>query len=422
MKTKKEIQTLPLGWQWKKLGVASDIFNGSTPDTNIPEYWDGNILWATPTDIGKLVSNDIEILDTERKITEKGLDSCSTTKLPPGTVLMTSRAPVGNLAIAGKPLCTNQGFKSFVPKEGLDSRYLYFILQHYVPTFRKISHGNTFTEITKEMLQDFYIPMPIDVKDQRKLADHIETKMAECYRISQAAEKQYRIAQKLFQTIINQEITKVGPPEGHLLDVLRSSPMSGWPLAYGNELTGVPFLTLTAVLNFKYDGTQVKFTDIPLDERSDYWAQPGDIFMSRSNTPELVGHAALYDGTPPRVVFPDLLIRLQTDINKADVRFVHYWLMCQAARSYITTNARGSSGTMKKITLEMVKKIPFPSHVAREEQERIANEIDQKSGVSTKIFTAAEILSEAANALPHSLLNEAFGNFSQPTEDRTCLE
>ena len=201
------------------------------------------------------------------------------------------------------------------------------------------------------------------------------------------------------------------------MDVLRSVPTSGWPHAYGNKSEGVPFLTLTAVLNFKYDGTQVKYTDKSVDQNGGYWAQPGDIFMSRSNTPDLVGQAAIYDGTPARVIFPDLLIRLQLDTNKADLRFVHYWLMSQAARNYITSNARGSSGTMKKITLEMVRVIPFSSNLGREQQQHIANGINRKVVIAKNLLAATELQIEAVNALPNSFLNETFGGFVPPVED-----
>jgi type I restriction enzyme S subunit len=202
--TQRTMRPLPSGWEWRKLGKVAKIINGSTPDTNQPEFWDGDILWVTPTDVGRLTT--IEIFDTERKITQAGLDSCSATMLPAGAVLMTSRAPVGNLAIAGKPLCTNQGFKSFVPKEGLNNRYLYFALQYFVPDLQKISHGNTFTEITKEMLMDFYVPIPIEEKEQQRIASCLEAQMAEAQRLHHAAERQLGSAISLPQNIVNHEL------------------------------------------------------------------------------------------------------------------------------------------------------------------------------------------------------------------------
>ena len=209
-KTHTAIRPLPSTWQWKKLGKICRILNGSTPSTSNPEYWDGDILWATPTDIGRL--QEIELCDTERKITKAGLDSCSVTLLPVGTVLMTSRAPVGNLAIAGKEMCTNQGFKSFIPNQGLYNRYLYFLLIFYVPVFQRISHGNTFTEITKEMLRDFYLPVPVDENEQREIATRLEAQMVEIQRLSWAAERQIEAISALSNTALRDIFGGFSPP------------------------------------------------------------------------------------------------------------------------------------------------------------------------------------------------------------------
>jgi type I restriction enzyme S subunit len=196
---------LPEGWRWVKLGGkngVTNIVNGSTPSTDVSEYWNGDILWATPTDFGNLRSIYIE--DTERKITQAGLDSCSTTLLPVGTVLLTSRAPVGNLAIAKKPMCTNQGFKSFVPKESVSSLYLYFAINKIVPEIQKISHGNTFTEITKELVSDFKIPLPPTLDDQIAIANELERKMEEIEKMRQAADKQLEAVEALPGAILRE--------------------------------------------------------------------------------------------------------------------------------------------------------------------------------------------------------------------------
>lgn len=188
---KNEKRQLPKGWTWAKLGGKNgiaEIINGSTPSTDEPAFWNGDILWATPTDFGKLDSIYIE--DTERKITLAGLESCSTKLLPAGTVILTSRAPVGNIAISKKPLCTNQGFKSFVPKEGIHGPYLYFAIKMIVPDIQKQSHGNTFVEITKDLIKHFEIPLPPTLDDQIAIANEIEKKMAEVENMRQAALRQ----------------------------------------------------------------------------------------------------------------------------------------------------------------------------------------------------------------------------------------
>jgi type I restriction enzyme S subunit len=105
------------------LSDCCEIISGATPKTGVDKYWDGEILWATPKDISNLPGIYIE--DTPRKITEAGLRSCPATILPTGSVLFSSRAPIGHVAINTRPMATNQGFKSFIPNgEKIDAKYL----------------------------------------------------------------------------------------------------------------------------------------------------------------------------------------------------------------------------------------------------------------------------------------------------------
>jgi type I restriction enzyme S subunit len=197
------------GWRWIKLGDPDfcDIVNGSTPDTENSSYWDGNIPWATPTDIGQM--HGIYLTNTTRKITATGLDNCSATMLPVGTVLMTSRAPVGNIAIAGIEMCTNQGFKNLVPKRALDSLYLYFVIKHYVPVFQWLAHGNTFTELTKEKLQGVSIPAPEDVTEQIRIAEHLATRIETLSRARDAADRQLEAINALPAALLREKFGDV---------------------------------------------------------------------------------------------------------------------------------------------------------------------------------------------------------------------
>lgn len=158
-------------WPLRKLGDVAKIVSGATPKTKIPEYWDGDILWATPKDLGQL--REIEIEDTERKITKAGYESCSTRLLPVGSVLLSSRAPIGHLAINTKPICTNQGFKSLIPKNGLYNRYLYWVLKASVPELQSLGRGCTFDEISKGLVESFEIPVP-PIDEQRRIVARLE--------------------------------------------------------------------------------------------------------------------------------------------------------------------------------------------------------------------------------------------------------
>jgi type I restriction enzyme S subunit len=162
-------------WQREKLGEVCEVVTGSTPRTDDLSNWDGDILWATPNDMGKLAGFTID--DTERKITEKGFKSCSTKLLPFGSVLLTTRAPIGHLAINLKPICTNQGFKSLIPSSQLDGWFLFFYLKYSVPKLQSMGRGQTFTEISKKQVEDFEIRLP-QIDTQHRIALGLKEKMA----------------------------------------------------------------------------------------------------------------------------------------------------------------------------------------------------------------------------------------------------
>ena len=154
-KLKREI---PVLWEAKVVDDIAEVFNGATPSTTDEQNYGGNIVWITPKDLSdqkhKFVYNG------ERNISQKGYDSCSTHLLPINTILMSSRAPIGLLAIAKTELCTNQGFKNFVSKEESLSTYLYYYLQTHIKKLEQLGTGTTFKEISREEVLNFPILRP----------------------------------------------------------------------------------------------------------------------------------------------------------------------------------------------------------------------------------------------------------------------
>ncbi len=191
--------TLPPGWRWVKLGEVCEVVSGSTPRTNDPENWNGKILWATPNDMGKLSGFTID--DTERRISEEGFNSCSTKLLPSGCVLLTTRAPIGHLAINLKPMCTNQGFKSFIPSAKIHNWYLFFALKYAVPALQSMGRGQTFTEISKKQVESFEIPLA-PLGDQRRIAEKLQELMQDIDRARTAIRNQQSALDALPQAIL----------------------------------------------------------------------------------------------------------------------------------------------------------------------------------------------------------------------------
>lgn len=158
---------LPTRWRQVKLGTCCQIVSGSTPRRDRPKYWGGEIPWATPRDLSGL--DGTVLSHTAERITDAGYRSCPTTLLPAGAVLFTSRAPIGLVAIAGVPVCTNQGFKSLVPGPDVDSGYLYWCIRHHAPGIAARGSGSTFAEVSKEVVSRFQIPLP-PLPEQRRIA------------------------------------------------------------------------------------------------------------------------------------------------------------------------------------------------------------------------------------------------------------
>lgn len=157
-------------WKTVRLGDVCDVVSGSTPKTANLEYWDGDILWITPAELNE---DSHYIYDTTRKITEAGRDSASLTLLPQGTVLLSSRAPIGKVGIVGTEMCCNQGFKNLVCSPVIFNNYLFWFLKGKTAYLNSLGRGATFKEISKGIVESIQIPLlPLDV--QRRIADTLD--------------------------------------------------------------------------------------------------------------------------------------------------------------------------------------------------------------------------------------------------------
>ena len=156
--------------EWKEvtLGELGTIIGGATPSTKNPSFYDGNIPWLTPKDLS--VNSNKYILRGERNITEAGFKSCSCKMLPKGSVLFSSRAPIGYVAIAANDMCTNQGFKSIIPNEETDSEFLYYLLKYNKGNIASQGSGTTFAEVSGKTMKEIEVMVPKETEDQRRIA------------------------------------------------------------------------------------------------------------------------------------------------------------------------------------------------------------------------------------------------------------
>ncbi len=179
---------------WAPIKEVGTVVGGATPKTDHDEYWGGSYRWITPAELD---ADSGYIYDSVRKLTKAGVESCSLQEMPVGTVILSSRAPIGKVAIAGNTFYCNQGFKNIICKEGITPRYLYTVLLLNVEYLNSLGRGATFKEISKGIVESIRIPVP-SMELQEQFAAFVEqTDKSKYYsslsfRYCQAAANTYR--------------------------------------------------------------------------------------------------------------------------------------------------------------------------------------------------------------------------------------
>lgn len=154
------------------LSDIGEIVGGATPSTKDDSNYDGDIAWLTPKDLSTFTERYIK--KGERSITEKGYKSCSTKILPANSVLFSSRAPIGYVAIAANEMCTNQGFKSIIPNEKVDYMFLYYLLKYKKSAIEGMGSGTTFKEVSGNVMKNIEVRIPKEKSVQKKIAEILD--------------------------------------------------------------------------------------------------------------------------------------------------------------------------------------------------------------------------------------------------------
>lgn len=165
---------LPESWEIRKVKHFFTVVNGSTPKSSESTYWGGDITWITPADYK---TEDKYICSSRKAITQEGLDSCGTSKVPAGSIIVSNRAPIGSIGIAEKELCTSQGCKSLIKIAEINEEYIYYYLSVMSGPLNMLGRGTTFMELSSNDLANFRLPIPT-VKDQNAIVQILNKKIA----------------------------------------------------------------------------------------------------------------------------------------------------------------------------------------------------------------------------------------------------
>ena len=197
------IGKIPVDWEVVRLKGICDVIGGSTPSTARKDFWNGDIPFATPTDITNLRGR--EISDTKQKITQEGLSSCGTRLLPAGAVLLTSRATIGACAINARPMATNQGFASLVCNEKAYNWYIFYEMMLRKSELQRLGSGSTFKEVSKNSLRLLNITLP-PLAEQKKIAEILSTVDEAIENTDQVIEKTKEAKKGLMQRLLTRGI------------------------------------------------------------------------------------------------------------------------------------------------------------------------------------------------------------------------
>lgn len=346
--------TLPISWSYVKLRDCCDIVSGATPRRDHPEYWGGDIPWVTPKDLSDL---EVSVLkDAPEYITERGYKSCSTTLLPKGSILFSSRAPIGLMAIAGRSMCTNQGFKSLVPSRDVESVYLYHCLKRLTPRIQDMGRGATFAEIPKDLMGEIEIPLPKDIKEQKRIATILDKADAIRRKRQQAIQLATEFLRSVFLDMFGDPATNPkGWNRGDIRDLVSE-------VRYGSsgkagEVGAYPMLRMNNVTySGGWDFSALKYIDLTESEQDKYLVNSGDLLFNRTNSKELVGKAAVYRESKP-MAFAGYLIRVRANGN-ADNEYIAGYLNSEHGKTTLRSICKSIIG-MANINAQELQDIPI---------------------------------------------------------------
>ncbi|MGR5247993.1 restriction endonuclease subunit S [Vibrio aestuarianus] len=362
-----------MSWPLVALKDCCTVVGGATPKREVESYWDSqDIPWVTPKDISKIKS--IYLDDAPEYISQKGFDSCAAHKLPEGSLLLTSRAPIGNVAITTRELCTNQGFKSLVPSESVDIKYLYFCMLYSAERLENEGNGATFKEVSKKVVEAFKIPLP-PLETQKQIAEVLE-KADQLRKDCQQMEQELNsLAQSVFIDMFGDPLTNPKGWEVRKLKEFYISEKDGTKCGpFGSALkkeefveSGVPVWNMDNIaLNGTFrDGASLWITKQKYEELDKYSVNQGDVIISRAGT---VGKMGVVKSIYEQSIISTNLIRVRFGDKLDPLYFV-------CLMTYFKTRLKrlkvGDDGSFSHMNTGILDQLEFPYPPVEEQQKYI---------------------------------------------------
>ena len=268
-----------------KLGDVCTVVSGTTPKSSCPDYWNGTINWVTPAE---LTDDTDTIFESQRKITELAVSDSGLKAFPAGTVLLSSRAPIGKVAIAGREMYCNQGFKNLICSDAIYNRYLFHFLKSKTDYLNSLGRGATFKEISKNIVEKIEIPLP-PLEEQRQIAAVLD-------KVTDLIAKRRAQLDKLDLLVKSRFVEMFGDPETNdknwdIVPLSQICSVGSSKRIYQNEQcsNGIPFLRISDLMNLINNNTLTTDLYIPQEKYQELKSkgqvpEKGDILVTSRGT------------------------------------------------------------------------------------------------------------------------------------------
>jgi type I restriction enzyme S subunit len=376
---------IPVDWDVVRVLEVFDVFTGTTPSTKLSEFWDGgDVVWITPADMSDL--NGIFISDSERKVTVDALKKTNLNRIPVYSIVISTRAPVGYVALNTVECTFNQGCKALVPsRSGIDTRYFAYYLLLNNKRLQHLSGGSTFKELNKETLKKIYLPLP-PLEEQKKISEILQDVDSAIENVNKAIDTTEKLKRGLMQRLLMEGINHTefkDSPLGRIpvdWDVVRFEDVVE-NMFYGVTAKAVDFKTdlrmlrTTDIKNYSFDPSKLPYCEMTEKKKKidKYTLKKGDLLITRSGT---VGVSVLLHDDFRDVIFGSYLIKaeLSKDVHP---KFLHYYFQ---SKLYWNQLNRVQGSTLKNINLPLLKslKIILPPIDEQKRISEILQDVDRR--------------------------------------------
>ena len=408
------IGDIPASWKCSKVKFCFSLVNGSTPESSDYDCWDGDIKWITPADM----SDTGTISHGERFITKYGYNSCGTTMLPVGSIVISSRAPIGKINITTTELCTNQGCKSLI-RTG-DNRYFYYLLLAGQHELSLLGRGTTFLELSTYDLNGLGLVTPAE-DEQQAIADFLDKECAQINSITTDLEKQIALLQQYKKSLITETVTRgldtSVPMKDSGIEWTSKIPCH-WEIKrfkylceyitdgshFSPETTdeGYPYITAADVkgVGLDYDAAKkISQQDFISLQKAGCQPRKGDVLLVKDGA--TTGRIGMVTSEKPCVVLSSVAILRAPD--NMDARYLRYLMESDFIQAQIQASMAGSA--MPRTVLSKIINY-WGIACPKEEQKEICDFLDKKCGYIETIIETKQVQQSTIKQHKKSLIYE----------------